>query len=128
MTKELKNEFEPIFWYSLRSAPPLEDVLRRCVLFLSDQQQLNIPEDTNGQIHLLIQYLKAKRCIIVLDNFDTLLQEGDSAGQYRAGYEDYGRLLQSVGEGTHQSCILLTSREKPNEIAYLEEKRHPFAR
>lgn len=38
-------------------------------------------------------------------------------GTYRAGYEDYGWLFQQLGEGRHQSSILLTSREIPLEVA-----------
>jgi hypothetical protein len=51
---------------------------------------------------------------------ETILQAGNRAGQYRKGYEGYGRLVQRIGEAKHQSCLLLTSREKPKEIAYLE--------
>ncbi|CAD5933432.1 putative WD repeat-containing protein alr2800 [Planktothrix agardhii] len=40
-------------------------------------------------------------------------------GNYRNGYEEYGQLLQQLGEINHQSCILITSREIPQEIAVL---------
>ena len=30
------------------------------------------------------------------------------------------QLLQRMGEGRHQSCLLVTSREKPKEVAPLE--------
>jgi len=49
----------------------------------------------------------------VLDNIESVLKEGSRAGQYREGYEEYGKLIQRVGEANHQSCFLLTSREKP---------------
>ena len=41
-------------------------------------------------------------------------------GQYRAGYEGYGQLFKQIGELAHQSCLLLTSREKPREVVQLE--------
>jgi len=56
----------------------------------------------------------------VLDNAEMILQSGELAGHYREGYEDYGELLRRVGEVPHQSCLMLTSREKPREIALLE--------
>ncbi len=43
----------------------------------------------------------------------------------RAGYEDYGRLLRQVAQTEHQSCLLLTSREKPRELVALEGSRTP---
>ena len=46
--------------------------------------------------------------------------EGECAGQYRNGYENYGQLFRLIGETAHSSCLLLTSREKPAEVAALE--------
>src|SRR5205823_4505158 len=43
----------------------------------------------------------------------------------RAGYEDYARLLRRVAETEHQSCLLLTSREKPRDLVALEGGRAP---
>jgi hypothetical protein len=70
----------------------------------------------------LLRHLQAQRCLLVLDNFESLLQSGQSVGHYREGYEQYGRLLQQLGETEHQSCLLLTSREKPREITQMEGK------
>ncbi len=69
--------------------------------------------------------LQALRCLLVLDNLETLLQEGDHEGNYLPGYEGYGRLIKRLGESAHASCVLLTSREKPREIEALEGSRSP---
>src|SRR5713226_1972485 len=53
------------------------------------------------------------------------MQGGLHASQYQAGYEYYGRLIQCIGETQHQSCLLLTSREKPKEVALLEGTASP---
>ena len=55
----------------------------------------------------------------MLDNFETLLEPGQSQGHYRAGFDGYGAVLQAVGEGRHQSCLVVTSREAPREQAVL---------
>lgn len=44
-------------------------------------------------------------------------------GYYRSGYEDYGQLLRMLSQISHQSCIILTSREKPKECALLAGDR-----
>jgi WD40 repeat protein len=62
---------------------------------------------------------------VILDNAEAILQARGQAGHYRAGYEAYGHLLQRVGEGGHQSCLVLTSREKPREFALLEGESSP---
>ena len=121
-TEQMKDTFEYIFWRSLQNAPPLEHILRDCIQFFSDQQRTTLPQDIEDQISVLIEYLQEHRCLLILDNVESIMQEGHRAGQYREGYEGYGRLLQRIGETQHQSCLLLTSREKPKEVARLEGK------
>jgi len=70
-------------------------------------------------------HLRKSRCLLILDNLEAILQSGQRAGRYRKGYEHYGRLIQRVGETQHQSCLVLTSREKPKEVAPLEGKSSP---
>jgi hypothetical protein len=106
--------FTHIIWRSLRNAPPLDALLTELVLFLSHQS------DSQGDLKHLLQWLRAHRCLVVLDNVETILQSGDRVGQYRPGYEDYGLLFQTLGESPHQSCVVLTSREKTAEIAAME--------
>src|SRR5207237_1039774 len=55
------------------------------------------------------------RCLLVLDNVETILQPGGPVGGYRAGYERYGTLLRQVAESPHRSCLVMTSREEPAE-------------
>ena len=125
LAEQMQNTFEYIFWRSLQNAPPLEHIVRDCILFLSDQQRITIPQEVDGQISMLIECLREQRCLIVLDNSESVLQEHHRTGKYREGYEGYGRLLQRIGETQHQSCLLLTSREKPKEIARSEGKAAP---
>jgi hypothetical protein len=73
----------------------------------------------------LIGRLHERRCLLVLDNLETLLQVEDPEGNYRPGYQGYGRLIERLGESDHQSCVVLTSREKPREIEALEGLRGP---
>jgi WD40 repeat protein/transcriptional regulator with XRE-family HTH domain len=122
LTEQLKDTFECIFWRSLQNAPPLEHILRNCIQFFSAQQRTTLPQEIEDQISVLIEYLQEHRCLLILDNVESIMQEGQRVGQYREGYEGYGRLIQRVGETQHQSCLLLTSREKPKEVARLEGK------
>ncbi|GCE18788.1 NB-ARC domain-containing protein [Dictyobacter kobayashii] len=124
LATNIKNTFEYAFWRSLLDAPPLRKVLEECIRFLSDQQPLDIPEDEDSWLPFLIdrllELLSEHRCLIVLDNFETTMQSGERAGEYRDKYEGYGKLLQRLGETDHQSCIIITSREKPREMVRLE--------
>jgi hypothetical protein len=37
-----------------------------------------------------MEYLRQYRCLLVLDNAESVLQSGEPGGQYRSGYERYG--------------------------------------
>ncbi len=114
LAQQIQDEFDFVIWRSLRHAPPLKTLLSELVPFLSDQGE------TKAEIGCLLQCLRKSRCLVILDNAETILQPGDRAGHYRPGYEDYGELLGAIGETAHQSCLILTSREKLAEVAVLE--------
>lgn len=122
LTDHIKDNFEYIIWRSLREAPPLKNILASLIQFLSDEQETeaSLPESIGQRISRLIDYLRLHRCLLILDNVESILQSGTRAGIYREGYEGYGELLKRVGEVNHQSCLLFTSREKPKEVAVLE--------
>ncbi|NER81342.1 MAG: hypothetical protein F6K42_17600, partial [Leptolyngbya sp. SIO1D8] len=110
---DLQGEVDYIFWRSLRNAPPLDKLLADIVAFLTHQTVID------GSMEVLLEQLRSHHCLIILDNVETVLEAG-LTGHYRPGYKDYGNLFQTLGETPHQSCLLLTSREKPPEVAALE--------
>jgi hypothetical protein len=69
---------------------------------------------------MLLSMLRAQRCLLILDNLESILQTGERAGTYRPGYADYGQLMARAGQGQHASCLLLTSRERVLELERLE--------
>jgi hypothetical protein len=102
----------------------LNDLLTVLLQFLSKGEGA-IATTESGKLSQLLQYLRLKRCLIVLDNFDAVFASGQRVGTYREGYESYGELLKRVGESRHQSCIVIASRDKPSEIAFLRGESLP---
>ena len=133
LAQQLQSGFEFVIWRSLRNAPPVEEILAELIQFLSNQEEINLPTNLDGRILRLINYLRSSRCLLVLDNAESVLQAGDSlrhsfasrTGHYREGYEGYGELLKCVGETNHHSSLILTSREKPQGLAALEGETLP---
>ena len=117
----IEKEFKYVVWLSLLSAPPISEVLTHLLEFFRSKE--NLPKDVNSRTRFLInKYLKKHRCLIVLDNLESILESNTKAGYYKEGYENYGNFIQLIGEIDHSSCVVLTSREKPKEIALLEKK------
>ena len=123
--RQLAPRFDAALWRSLRDAPPCEELVADCLTFFSDTPPAAFPPLLEARINQLIGRLQERRCLLVLDNLEALLEEGDPEGSYRSGYQGYGRLIERLGEAAHRSCVVLTSREKPRELEAAEGLRGP---
>jgi WD40 repeat protein len=126
LAEQVQPTFEYAIWLNLRDAPPIAQKMRQLISFLSHQQQTDLPASIDEQIACLMEYLRKSRCLLVFDNFESVLRGTTvneltrHVGQYREGYEGYGQLVRRIGETQHQSCLILTSREEPRQIARMK--------
>jgi NACHT domain len=119
LMKRVKEQFDFVIWRSLHhwqalNRPPLlAELLADLIQFLSNQQ------DLSNDLASLRHYLVHHRCLIVLDGLESVLCQSSHDGSYRADYSSYGEFLEQVGEtaSIQQSCLLITSRELPKDIA-----------
>ncbi|MBE9009610.1 AAA family ATPase [Pseudanabaenaceae cyanobacterium LEGE 13415] len=86
-------------WYSLETAIALPDLVNQLLLSLSQGKI------AQGTVADLLHYLKQHRCLVVLDQWETLLA---SQEQYP---DDYQTLLRSLSTG-HQSTVFVISRQR----------------
>src|SRR2546421_1283101 len=121
--RELASHFDVVLFRSLRDAPPPEALLSSCLAVLSPEAQDFLHESLERRLSRLLAELRSLRVLLVLDNLEALLAEGEALGRLRPGYEGYGQLLEQVGHTGHQSCLLLTSREHPAALRALEGRR-----
>jgi hypothetical protein len=146
----VKDDFDLIIWRSLRFAPSPEVFFDQLLENISPQTYI-LGQSVSDCIDQLVNCLRSSKCLIVLDNLDSILYSNSdntedysqiltnngsaiansniylslSQIQYLPGYEAFGEFIQRLGESQHQSCLILTSREKPQEIAALEGKTLP---
>src|SRR5712691_2236430 len=125
MMHRVAEHFEVVIWRSLREAPTCEGLLGECLQVLVPQALRDVSMSLERRLGLLLESLRATRVLLVLDNLEALLEEGQSMGHMRAGYEGYAQLLRRIAGTEHQSCLLLTSREKPSDLVPLEGSRAP---
>jgi WD40 repeat protein len=114
--RQLEGYFDLTIWRSLLNLPP---VLELCsdLLRSLNSQSLDVPSSLEAQIELLIACLRRTRCLLILDNVESILEGKVQSGQYLPGYEGYDRLFRALCELPHQSCAIFTGREKPHTIA-----------
>jgi WD40 repeat protein len=118
LAEQLVPEFQYLYWRSVRDALPSSEWLAGAIGFLSDHHLIPPPSETT-RLRMLLELLRERRSLLVLDNFETLLEPHQQDGGYRADSAGYGRVLQALGEGRHRSCLLVTSREAPPELTRL---------
>ncbi|WP_310481431.1 NB-ARC domain-containing protein [Chamaesiphon sp. VAR_48_metabat_403] len=114
LARQLESQFEYVIWRSLRQAIAPKDLLDEILPILIGA------EVQESSIDLLMQQLRQKRCLLVFDNVESILQAGAKNGCYLAGYEGYGEIFQRVSDEKHLSCLILTGREKPHGIVQRE--------
>ncbi len=148
LAEQVQDNFDYVIWRSLRFAASPEVFFNQLLAIVSPQT-LTKRQSIARCISELVDCLRSSRCLIVLDHLDSILYSSysyntrDSSGilasngnaiasnidlpqiQYLPGYEVFGEFIQRLGESVHQSCLLLTSREKPQEIAALEGETLP---
>ncbi|MEQ8755055.1 MAG: NB-ARC domain-containing protein [Coleofasciculus sp. G1-WW12-02] len=125
LAKQLQDKFQVVRWRSLRQAPSVSDLLAALIQDLSQQPETVIPKTPDQRISWLIDYFRQHRCLVILDGVESILQSGELAGIYRESYEGYGDFFRRLGQEPHQSCVLITSQEKLNEISLLEGETSP---
>jgi len=123
--EQVQDEFEVVIWRSLRYAPPLKELLPELLQLLSHQPETDFPKTVESGISRLISYFRERRCLIVLDQFETILHPGKLAGQYLQEHEAYQELIRRVVVESHQSCLLIASRERNKDITVLANSTRP---
>ncbi|EFH80075.1 eIF2A-related protein [Ktedonobacter racemifer] len=119
------EHFEVVIWRSLRDVPSCEALLDSCLQVLAPQALSDASMSPEKRQDLLLECLRTRRVLLVYDNLESFLEEGEGIGSMRAGYEGFSRVLRRVATTEHQSCLLLTSREKPGDLVPMEGNRSP---
>lgn len=127
-TKVMHREaehFEVVIWRSLRDVPTCEALLDSCLQVLAPQTLSDTSVSPEKRQNLLLECLRHKRVLLVYDNLESFLEEGEESGRMRTGYEGFSQVLRRIAETEHRSCLLLTSREKPSDLVPMEGTHSP---
>ncbi|MCC6615968.1 MAG: helix-turn-helix domain-containing protein [Anaerolineae bacterium] len=114
--RQVADQFEVVIWRSLRNLPTCDTLLEDLLQVLTPYLSADIPTTQPERLDLLLAQMREHRLLLVLDNLESVLQEGANPGHMLPGYEGFGDFLRRSSQTTHQSCVLLTSREKANDL------------
>ena len=83
---QLAAHFEVVIFRSLRDAPSCDVLLDDCLQVLSPRPLGIVPANLERRLSLLLEDLRQVRALVVLDNLEALLEEGEGKGRFRPGY------------------------------------------
>jgi transcriptional regulator with XRE-family HTH domain len=86
----LAEHFDAVLFRSLRDAPSCEELLDDCLQVLAPQPLRVAPTSLEQRISLLLKHLRTSHTLLVLDNLESLLEDG-------VAWSPDGRLLASSG-------------------------------
>ena len=120
LAEQIQHHFQYVIWRSLVPIKPLSELVLDLLKFLTQGVETHLPIGLEDQISLIVDIFKKTKCLLILDNAETLLKSGALVGEYRADYENYRTFFQRIGACNHQSCLLMTTREQPQEITLMQ--------
>src|ERR1700682_3667817 len=86
---QLADHFDVVLFRSLRDAPSCEEMLEACLQVLAPEALALLPPGLERRLSLLLEQLRTSRVLLVLDNLESLLEEGEVRGRLRAGVGGY---------------------------------------
>jgi transcriptional regulator with XRE-family HTH domain len=115
--RTVASYFEVVMWRSLKSASDCQTLLDDCLFTLLPEARNRDLPHLEKRLSLLLEQLQKRRILLVLDNSERVLEKYLTTNR---SYEHFCRLLRRLGETAHQSCLIFSSREKPDELIPLE--------
>ncbi len=122
LVEDIEDEYDHIIWCSLRyGLTP-----KKLVNDLLESLYYPVYRYQQDRLSQLIDYLRSLRCLLILDGAEKIMTKGQLAGRYRCGSNDYGELWRRLGEESHKSCVLISSRENLREIDMISSENGPI--
>ncbi|MFM7407760.1 MAG: AAA family ATPase [Cuspidothrix sp.] len=115
--------FDAIIWKNLKLSNSLNSILTEIFTELNGNNK-NI--NTNNLLKQTLELFNQKRCLIIIDNLEEIFTPQQYTGQYQSEYQNYQTFLQMITEIEHQSCLILISQEKCQEMISLDNELYPI--
>ncbi len=121
--KQLEKDFDAVVWRSIKQTPSLSKLMASIEDVINPGYIPTAKLSAEESITKLINSLKERRCLIILDELESIFDPNNFAGRYLPEYEPYAELIKRIATENHESSVLIVSREKVADIAELEGNR-----
>jgi WD40 repeat protein len=121
VVEKIRNEFEFVFGRKLVIDASADNFVERAIQYVSENritkfEELNWPQ----KCEKLLSFLQEKRCLLIIDNFESLMDVGLTTKHNQEELAKFNDLITRIALGSHQSCLLITSREHIDQIRKMD--------
>ncbi|MBC6481110.1 MAG: AAA family ATPase [Hormoscilla sp. GM7CHS1pb] len=117
LVEEIKDKFDRVIWRNCTNRIALDSLEANLMQLFSQDREPALPS--------IIDYMRSRPSLIVLDDFQELFLSGELAGTYLPNHENYSTFCKQIATLPHNSCLLVLSWEKPTRIVTLESRNLP---
>ncbi len=117
----VKNSFYKVIFLSINNNFSLKDFLEFCLRSLDSNLDTN--KDTNKLLVDLTLYLQKYRCLLILDDLNSIVEFKKMVTYYRSDYQEYAQFLRCLITTNHNSLIIATSNIFITQLSYYSSKR-----
>jgi hypothetical protein len=123
--QESSEVFDAIIWRKLLNAPDALELTTDLLRSLSNQE-VDKPKTMEVAVSELLDILRNKKSLVILDNLETVLDSSDSGTIYASGHEGYRILFEALARSRHWSTALLTTRVNLPQMSEIELEQDKF--
>lgn len=117
----LRDKFHRVIYLSMNNSRDLNTLIEFCLHSINPN--IKISSDINKLLLDLTLYLKKYRCLIVIDDLDSVFEFKQMASYYCSGREQYAQLLRCLITTNHRSLIIANSRNNIKQLNYYSSDR-----
>ncbi|PSB09547.1 hypothetical protein C7B62_12705 [Pleurocapsa sp. CCALA 161] len=121
--KDNQSQFDYVIWFSLNNSLSPTTLTNNFLKIIGQNQDQHsnsgfTQQDLSSLLAQLINHLKQKRILLVLDDLESILEVDQVGICYQRNLEDYGHFLRSIIATNHQSLMICASRVRPKSLEY----------
>jgi GTPase SAR1 family protein len=121
--KDIQSQFEYVIWFSLNHSLSPTALTNKIIKIIDQNQDQysnseHTQQDLSSLLAQLIDHLKQKRILLVLDDLESILEIHQVGVCYQQNLEGYGHFLRSIIATNHQSLLVCASRIRPKPLEY----------
>ncbi|NEO54845.1 MAG: ATP-binding protein [Okeania sp. SIO3B5] len=118
------QQFDVVIWRNFKLVKSLNSLMTELLKKITLQNQNILISDE--QFTQFLDLLSRQKCLIVLDDVQNIFISRKFAGQYQTQHTEYQNLFQAIAQTEHQSCVILISQEKAQEMTALDRELYPI--